>query len=64
MRFAVLVLVLANREGLVGNMKLKGSLGCSNHEIVELKILRAVRRVHNNLFNLDFRRAVFQGFAW
>jgi len=24
-------------------MKLKGSLGCSNHELVELKILRASR---------------------
>lgn len=45
-RCAMLVLVLANREGLVGNMKLKGSLGHGNHEVVELKILKAVRLSH------------------
>lgn len=29
--------VLIHREGLVGNAKLKGSLGCSNHGMVEFK---------------------------
>ncbi|KAF1441782.1 hypothetical protein FQV07_0011647, partial [Pygoscelis papua] len=37
-RGAVLDLVLTNKEGLVGNVKLKGSLGCSDHEMVEFKI--------------------------
>ncbi|GAB0175618.1 hypothetical protein GRJ2_000027000 [Grus japonensis] len=46
-------------EGLVRNVKLKGSLGCSDHEMVEFKILRAVRRVHSKLAALDFRRADF-----
>jgi len=34
---------------LLGNVKLKGSLGCSDHEMMEFKILRAVRRVHSKL---------------
>ncbi|PKU33655.1 hypothetical protein llap_16036 [Limosa lapponica baueri] len=56
---AVLDLVLTNKEGLVGNVKLKGSLGCSDHEIVAFKILRATRRVCSKLATLDFRRADF-----
>ncbi|PKU32030.1 rna-directed dna polymerase from mobile element hypothetical protein [Limosa lapponica baueri] len=30
---AMLDLILTNKEGLVGNVKLKGSLGCSDHEM-------------------------------
>jgi len=52
-------LVLTNKEELVGNVKLKSSLGCSDHEMVEFRILRAVRRVHSRLTTLDFRRADF-----
>ncbi|PKU35602.1 dtw domain-containing protein 2 [Limosa lapponica baueri] len=55
-RGAMLDLVLTNKEALVGNMKLKGSLSCSDHEMVEFKFLRAVRRVHSKLTTLDFRR--------
>ena len=58
-RGAMLDLVLTNKEGLVGNVKLKGSLGCSDHEMVEFKILRAARRAHSKLATLDFRRADF-----
>jgi len=42
-RGATLAFVLTNKEGLVGNVKLKGSLGCSDHQMVEFKFLRAVR---------------------
>ncbi|GAB0183357.1 mitochondrial enolase superfamily member 1 [Grus japonensis] len=58
-RVAMLDLVLANKEGLVENVKLKGSLGCSVHEMTEFKILRAVRRALSKLTTLDFRRADF-----
>ncbi|KAK4812684.1 hypothetical protein QYF61_012194 [Mycteria americana] len=58
-RCAMLDLLLTNKEGLVGNVKLKGSLGCSDHEMVEVKILRAARRVHSKLTALDLRRADF-----
>ncbi|GAB0209472.1 hypothetical protein GRJ2_003414300 [Grus japonensis] len=56
---AMLDLVLTNKEGLVGNVKLNGSLGCSDHEMVEFKILRTARKVHSKLTTLDFRRADF-----
>ncbi|GAB0182655.1 hypothetical protein GRJ2_000730800 [Grus japonensis] len=49
-RGAMLDLVLTNKEGLVANWKLKGSLGCSDHKMVEFKILKAVRRAHFGLF--------------
>jgi len=42
----------------VGNVKLKGSLGCSDHEMVDFKIFRAARRVHR-LTTLDFSRTDF-----
>jgi len=58
-RGAMLDPVLTNKEGLVGNVKVKVSLGCSDHEMVEFKILRAARRVRSNLATLDFRRADF-----
>ena len=58
-RGVMLDLVFTNKEGLVGNVKLQGSLGCSDHEMVEFKFLRAERRVHNKLSTLDFRRADF-----
>ncbi|GAB0210007.1 hypothetical protein GRJ2_003466500 [Grus japonensis] len=58
-RGAMLDLVLTNKEGLVGDVKLKGSLGCSDHEMVEFRILRAARRAHRKLTTLDFRRAGF-----
>ncbi|GAB0209154.1 hypothetical protein GRJ2_003381100 [Grus japonensis] len=55
----MLDLVLTNKEGLVGNVKLKGSLGCSDHKMVEFRILRAARRAHSKLTTLDLRRADF-----
>ncbi|GAB0178727.1 hypothetical protein GRJ2_000338000 [Grus japonensis] len=58
-RSAMLNLVLTNKEGLVGDVKLKGSLGCSDHEMVEFRILRAARKVQGKLTTLDFRRADF-----
>jgi len=56
---AMLDLVLTNMEGLVGNVKVKGNLGCSDHKMMEFKILRAARRVRSMLATLDFRRADF-----
>lgn len=42
---------------LLGIVKVKGSLGCNGHEMMEFKIVRTVRRVHSKLTALDFRRA-------
>ncbi|PKU32748.1 hypothetical protein llap_16949 [Limosa lapponica baueri] len=43
-RGAMLDLVLTNKEGLVGNVTLKGSLGYSDHEMVESEILGVARK--------------------
>lgn len=45
--------MLEDKERMVGNMKLKGSQGCSDHVMVLSKILRAARRVHSKLMMLD-----------
>ncbi|GAB0186968.1 mitochondrial enolase superfamily member 1 [Grus japonensis] len=58
-RGAMLDLILIKKEGLVGDVKLKGSFGCSDHKMVEFRILRAARRAHSKLNTLDFRRADF-----
>jgi len=55
-------LVLTNKEERVGNVKLKGSLGCNEHEKVEFIILRVMRRVQIKLATMDFRRADFAFF--
>ena len=58
----MLDLFLINEEGLVTNVNLKGSLGCSDHETVDFKILRASKRVCSKLATLDFRRTDFELF--
>lgn len=55
-------LILTNKEEVVGNVELKGSLSCSNHEMVEFEFLRAVSRAHRKLTDLHFRRAEFDLF--
>ena len=55
----MLDLVLISKERLVGNVKVKGSLGCRDHNMVEFKNLRAVRGVHSKVTTTDFRRADF-----
>lgn len=52
-------LILTNKQELVVNVKLKGSLSCSEHEIREFEILRTARRVHSKPTIPDFRRPEF-----
>lgn len=52
-------LIITNKEGLMGNVKLKVSFDCRDHELVELEILETARMGHNKLRTLDFRRADF-----
>ncbi|GAB0206941.1 hypothetical protein GRJ2_003159700 [Grus japonensis] len=58
-RGVLLDLVLTNKEGLVGDVKAGGSLGCSDHEMVEFRILRGRSRAISRITTLDFRRANF-----
>ena len=43
-RVALLDLILTRKEGLVGNVKIKGTLGCSGHGIVELRSMKGGKR--------------------
>lgn len=58
-RGAILDLVLTHREELWGNALLQGSSDCRNCGMVELELLRAVRRAHRKLIALEFRKATF-----
>lgn len=49
----------SHKEGLEGNVKLKGSFVCSDHEIMKFEILRAAKRAHSKLTMLEFRRGDF-----
>ncbi|XP_050791465.1 uncharacterized protein LOC127040991 [Gopherus flavomarginatus] len=55
----VLDLILTNREELVENLKVEGSLGESDHEIIEFAILRKGRREYSRIETMDFRKADF-----
>jgi len=56
---ALLDLVLTNKEGLVEDVKVGGRLGCSDHEMVESRILRGGSRAISRIKTLDLRRANF-----
>lgn len=38
-RGTLLDLIITNRDGLAGNMKVESSLGCSDHKMLKFKIL-------------------------
>ena len=56
---ALLDLVLMSKEGLVEDVKVGGSLGSSDHEMVNFRILRGGSRPISRIKTLDFRRANF-----
>jgi len=59
---ALLNRILTNKEGLVGDVKVGGRLGCSDHEMVEFRILRGGTRAISRIKTLDFRRDNFGHF--
>lgn len=52
-------LVLTSKEKPVRNVKIKGKLVCSDHEMMGFNILRAVRMVYRKLSTWDFGKADF-----
>lgn len=58
-RSTVLDLILSDKERLVEIVKLNGSLGCRDQEMVQFRILMAMRREHSKLAILDFGRRDF-----
>ncbi|PKU47346.1 adaptin ear-binding coat-associated protein 1 [Limosa lapponica baueri] len=57
-----LSLLLTNREGLVGDVVVRGSLGLSDHEMVKFSIIREVRKGVSKTSTLDFWRVDFSLF--
>lgn len=57
-RVVLLDLVLSNK-GLVVDVKARGSLGCSDHEIEEFRILSGRNKAVSRIATLDFKRANF-----
>ena len=51
--------VLTNKEGLVEDVRLGGSLGCSDREMVEFRNLHGRSRAMTRVATLDFNRANF-----
>jgi len=58
----LLDLVLTNKEGLVEDVKVGDRLSCSDHEMVEFRILSGGSRAISRIKPLDFRRANFDLF--
>ena len=56
---AQLDLLFRNEENFVGDVNLNGSLVCSDHEIMKLKILWGVKKASTGAQTLGFRRADF-----
>jgi len=59
---AILDLVVSNASELVGDVKIGGSLGYSDHALVELTLLREMGITKSIVRTLNFRRANFQLF--
>jgi len=59
---AILDLMLTNASELIGDVKTGGSLGCSDHSLVELTVLRDMGKVRSIVRTLNFRKANFQLF--
>ena len=51
--------MLTSGEGLLGDVKAGGSLGCSKHEMVKFRILHGGSRAISRTTALDYRRANF-----
>ena len=67
-RDVLLDIVLTKQEGLVEEVKAGGSLGCTDHEMVEFRILHGESRAINRITALDFWRDNFKdllgGIPW
>lgn len=60
-RGTLLALMFASNEQLIAEVKVEG-LSCSDHEIVEFRILRGERKVKSKLTTVDLRTADFGHF--
>jgi len=54
--------MVTNASELTGDVKIGGSLGCSDHALVEFTVLRYKGQVKSKVRTLNFRKANFQLF--
>ena len=54
--------LLTSVNELLGDIRIGGCLGCSNHGMVEFKLLKDVRETKSKIRNFNFRIAKFQLF--
>ena len=59
---ALLDLILTKKEGLVGDVKARDNVGCSDQEMMEFRIPRGKSKTNSRITTLDFRRADFDLF--
>ncbi|KAK4826871.1 hypothetical protein QYF61_011990 [Mycteria americana] len=57
---AILDLMVTNASELISDVNIGGSLGCSNHALVEFTVLRDMGQVRSLVRTLNFRKAKFQ----
>jgi len=58
----MLGLRLTNASGFIGDVKPGGSLGCSDHALVEFSLLRDMGKTRSIVRTLNFRKANCQLF--
>lgn len=51
--------IFTNKEELVGELRARGSLGCSDHEMVKSRILQEGNKAKRRFTTSDFRRTGF-----
>ena len=56
---ALLDLLLTNKEEWVMDVKVRGSFGCSDHEMIEFRILKEGNKAKSSITASGFRRADF-----
>lgn len=61
-RSILLDFVLTNKKALIRHIKVEGSLGCSDHKTMELRILRGESTTESKITVFDFRKADFDYF--
>jgi len=57
---AILDLLVTNASELISDAKTGGSLGCSDHALVEFTVLRDMGQAKSKVWTLSFRKAKFQ----
>ena len=58
----ILDLLVTNTSELIGDTKIGGSLGCSDHALAEYTVLRHMGQAKSKVRTLNFRKANFQLF--